>query len=92
MKIKLDDKHYLNSDQWSYWITCKTKGDKAKKSYERRVSGYCTTFVGAVESFIDDRIATSTATSVTALKKDIVKLKKEVRAWESKKPSTQSQS
>lgn len=79
MKIKLDDKHWLNSDRYSYWITSLV--DSEKKKYERRVSGYQPTFGQAVESYIDYMVNESQATSLNKLKQDIQKLKAEVRAW-----------
>lgn len=84
MKIKLDGKHFLNSDPYCYWITClvePTEKSRKKKPYEVRVSGYMPTFEQAVESYIDTKINTSTAESITKLKEDIRKLKKEVRGW-----------
>ena len=81
MKIKLGDKHYLNSDAYSFWITAEVQGEDAKKPYEKRVSGYRATFEEAVESFIDKYVGDSTAKDFKALVKDIKNLKKEVRSW-----------
>lgn len=86
MKIKLDDKHWLNSDRYSYWITAlvepeEDKNGKRKKPYERRVSGYLPTFGQAVESFIDYFVNESQAKSINKLSADIRKLKAEVRGW-----------
>lgn len=80
MKIKLDDKHWLNSDRYSYWITALVETEN-KKPYERRVSGYQPTFGQAVESFIDYFVSESQAKSITKLSEDIRKLKAEVRGW-----------
>lgn len=88
VKIQLDDTHFLNSDQYCFWITCLvTPGEKSrkKKPYEVRVSGYLPTFEQAVESFIDRFANESTATSLNKLKQDIQKLKAEVRAWKNVK-------
>lgn len=91
MKIKLDDKHWLNSDRFSFWITGlvepseeenKNKKRKAQKPYERRVSGYQPTYGQAVASFIDYAVKESQAKTLTALKRDIDKLKKTVLGWE----------
>lgn len=83
MKIKLDEKHYLNSDKYCCYITCLCKTESGKTA-ERRVSGYYTTFEQCVESYINQKVLGSTAGSMTALKADIVKLKKEVRGWKDK--------
>ena len=53
MKIQLDDKHFLNSDPYCYWITCVVKS-KEGKPYEKRVSGYAAIFGDAVNSFIEN--------------------------------------
>lgn len=87
VKIKLDDTHWLNSDQYCYWITCLVipgEDSRKKKPYEVRVSGYVPTFEMAVESYVDKYANASTATSLNKLKQDIQKLKSEVRAWKDK--------
>ena len=33
MKIKLDDKHFLNSDPYCYWITVLVKNEKNPKYF-----------------------------------------------------------
>lgn len=84
MKIKLDDNHFLNSDQFCYWITAVViPGEKSrkKKPYEVRVSGYVATFEQAVDSYIDGKVNGSAATSLTKLAKEIRTLKKTVRGW-----------
>lgn len=82
MKIKLDDKHYLNSDVYCYWITTVVnRDDEGKKPYEKRVSGYTGTFEQAVDSFIDKRINSLEIEEFHALAKEIGKLKEEVRSW-----------
>ena len=84
MKIALDEKHYLNSDQYCYWITCDVtyKGkDGNEKTVERRVSGYTRTFSDAVESYIENRIRTSEAAKIVELKDEVKKLKKTVSGW-----------
>lgn len=87
VKIKLDDTHWLNSDAYCYWITCLVEpgeDSRKKKPYERRVSGYVPTFEMAVDSYINTFVNESTATSLNKLKKDIQRLKAEVRAWKDK--------
>ena len=82
MKIKLDDKHFLNSDEGCYWITVTVEAEKTGKTYERRVSGYTPTFSGAVDTFIEKRIKTAEIGDFTELVKTIEDLKAEVRGWE----------
>lgn len=83
MKIKLDDKHYLNSDQYCYWITelITGKTDSTRKPYERRCSGYTRTFSEAVDSFIEMKIKGSETSDFTNLVKEIDQLKKQVKKW-----------
>jgi hypothetical protein len=81
MKIKLDDKHYLNSDGLCYWISIEVRSNTDKLSY-RRVSGYQPTYQRAVESYIDRYVTGSEAQSLKALAEDIDKLKQTVEDWE----------
>ena len=82
MRIKLDEKHYLNSDPYCYWISCEVKSENAKKKvYDKRVSGYCTTLESAVHSYIDRQIMSSEAESLKELVEEVRKLKKTVKGW-----------
>lgn len=82
MRIKLDEKHYLNSDPYCYWISCEVKSENAKKKvYDKRVSGYCTTLESAVHSYIDRQIMSSEAESLKELVEEVRKLKKTVNGW-----------
>ena len=84
MRIKLDDKHYLCSDPYCYWITCEVtyKGrDGKEKTTDRRVSGYSRNFSEAVESFIEKKIKSSEASNLAELKDDIEQLKSTVLKW-----------
>ena len=84
MKIKLGKKYYLNSDSLCYWITEEiqpSSKSKTQKVYERRCSGYVSTFEEAVDSFIDKKILALEVTSYTKLVSEINKLKREVRRW-----------
>lgn len=81
MRIKLDDKHYLNSDAYNLWITT-TVTSKQNTVYERLVSGYARTFAQAVDSFIEQYVGSSEATTYQELKNDIEELKKIVKSWE----------
>lgn len=80
MKIKLDDKHYLNGDRFCCWITCEGV-DKNGKQYEKLASGYSPTFGMAVERYIENRIRGDKITSITALKNEVRDLKKQVKEW-----------
>lgn len=82
MDIKLDDKHILKCDEYCYWIAVMVEGEKAKKPYERRCSGYAATFEQAVESFIDRRIRAAEIDNLKKLTKEIKDLKAEVRGWQ----------
>lgn len=85
MKVKLDEKHFFNSDAYCYWITCLVTSTNKKtgeeKTVERRVSGYARAFSDAVNSFIENKIRTSEAEDLDQLKREVQELKKEVRAW-----------
>ena len=84
MKIKLDEKHYLNSDQYCYWITCEyviEKGKGAGTVAERRVSGYRPTFAQAVDTFIEKKIGGAEIDNYKALVEIVEQLKKEVKSW-----------
>lgn len=80
MKIQLDDKHFLHSDPYCYYITCVVKS-KDGKPYERRVSGYTGTLNDVVESYIEKSIICSEASEICQLSKKIEELKREVRCW-----------
>ena len=80
MKIKLDNKHTLNSDGLCYWITADI-ASKNGKHYERRISGYAATFYQCVESYIEKKIGSSEATDIVQLKNELEELKEEVRGW-----------
>ncbi len=80
MRIKLDDKHYLNSDAYNLWITTVITS-KQNTTYERLVSGYARTFSEAVDSFIEQYTGNSQATTYQELKNDIEELKKIVKGW-----------
>ena len=84
MKIKLDDKRYLNSDKYCYWITSEytiENGNKAGSIVERRVSGYSPTLEGVINSYIDRHICSSDATTLKELDAEIKKLKKDLKKW-----------
>ena len=84
MKVKLDDTHYLNSDEYSYWITVEVvteKGKNAGELYERRCSGYTRTFSEAVDSFIEKKLRVAQIEDFKKLVKTVNDLKKEVKGW-----------
>lgn len=83
MRIKLDEKHYLNSDPHCYWITVMVDRDgEGKKPYEKRVSGYSGTFEQAIDSYIDKKIKSLEIEEFRALAKEIKELKEEIRGWQ----------
>ena len=82
MRIKLDEKHYLNSDPYCYWISCEVKSENAKKKvYDKRVSGYYTTLEGAVHSYINRQIMSSEVKSRKERVEEVSNLKKTVNGW-----------
>ncbi len=86
MKIALDEKHFLNSDQYCYWISClvtsTNKQTGEEKTVERRVSGYARTFSDAVTSCVENRIRTSESAEICDLKREVEQLRKTVQGWE----------
>jgi len=83
MRIPLDDKHILCSEENCCWIMQTVTPEKGKP-YERRVSGYVPTFEMAVESYIKKKINSSEATEIRQLKAEVESLKEEVRSWQGK--------
>ena len=84
MRVKLDEKHFLNSDTYCYWVTEivePSEKSRTQKSYERRASGYSGTFEQAIDSYIDRKIRSLEIEEFHALAKEIGALKKEVRGW-----------
>jgi hypothetical protein len=80
MKIKLDEKHFLNSDQFCYWITCEVEGKK-RSDYVKRVSGYHSTIDKTLRSYIDRNIRSSEAQTLEELTETIEALKETVGSW-----------
>ena len=80
MKIKLDDKHFLCSDQFCYWITTKVTTEKGTQ-HERNLFGYYPTAKMAIERFIEKQIMSSDAEYAAVLALEIEDLKKMVRKW-----------
>lgn len=84
MRIKLDDKHYLNSDKYCYWITVEvvmTKGKRVGQVDDRLVSGYARTFNEAIDSFLEYAVRESDATTLKELSKTIRDLKAQIKKW-----------
>ena len=84
MRIKLGEKHWLNSDAFCYWITCEytiNEGKNAGSTAERRVSGYVPTFEQAVDTFIERQIRGAEIENYAELVEVINNLKAEVRTW-----------
>lgn len=84
MRVKMDDQHYLNSDQYCYWISVEyeaKKKDGTPYTVERRCSGYVRTFAEAVESYIEKRLGGAEIADFKALAQEIEKIKKTVKDW-----------
>lgn len=75
MKIKLDERHTLISDQYCCWIEETRHSDKKGTDYPVRVSGYCNTVDQALESCIDRKLLGSDAESIEELLRQIIDLK-----------------
>lgn len=78
MKVKIAEKYYLNSDQYSYWITkqVKTKtGPNAGKLREERASGYYRYIDDLMKGFIEQEFRSSKAQSLKELNAVIDDLK-----------------
>lgn len=80
MRVRLDEKHTLCSEEQCCWIM-RTVTPKDKKPYEKRVSGYVPTFQMAVESYVNKKINSSKAEEISQLADEIDALVQEVRAW-----------
>ena len=83
MDIKLDDSYTLKGDTYCCWVVKTIVSDDGKK-YERQVSGYYPTFGLAMESYIERKIKSDKVTSLTALKREIAEIKKQVKHWKAK--------
>lgn len=80
MKVKIENKLYIESDDMNYTVKEYTgKFDKADPSKELfKVHGYHATLKHAVEKVIRMKITKSTATSLKELLSDIKRIEKEV--------------
>lgn len=83
MKIPLDDKHILCSEETCCWIM-RIVEPKDGKPYEKRVSGYYATFTEAVVSYINKKINSLQADEIRQLADAVEELKTEVRGWKPK--------
>ena len=82
MEIKLDDRHFLMSDKYCYWIETEVIPEEGKKKpYRKRISGYTPTFEQVVESYINSKIKSSEVMKLNKLSNEIKALKEEVRGW-----------
>lgn len=80
MRIKLDDKHTLISENECCWIVRLTQSESGKMS-ERRVSGYYKTVEETLHSFFDKHTNASESASIRALRKDISNVHKDIENW-----------
>lgn len=81
MRIKLDDKHYLNSDQWCYWITVEIKSEKTNKEYEKRITGYCSKLEDIFCDYIDKKLKSDTIDSLRSLVDEVKTLKASMKEF-----------
>lgn len=84
MKIKLDDKHFLNTDAHCCYISCLvTPKDGSKKPYEIRIGGFHRKLEDTIDSFVDGRIrmAGSEVDTLRKLSKEIKQIKADLKKW-----------
>lgn len=75
MRIKLDDKHYLNSDKFCCWITLKVKSDKnAKGFYERVIGGYHANIRDCLYDYLKTGTNSSQAVTLSGVLEDITEI------------------
>lgn len=82
MKIRLDEKHVLNSDARCYWVSTVSASSKTGKENERVSGGYHATFSEAVASYVERFVTESEASTLEELAEEIEQLKHDVRKWE----------
>lgn len=80
MRIKLGEKHFLNSDKFQFWVTVEVVSEN-RNVYERNCTGYHRNFEGAIEDFIDRKVKDSDSASLKELMREVEELKNEVRSW-----------
>lgn len=78
MKVRLDDRHTLISDQYCCWIEQTRHSEEKGTNYQVRVTGYCATFERVFESYLNKRLLGSDPETVRELLQVIKDLKEEV--------------
>lgn len=78
MRIHLNDKHDLCSNQYCCWIEQKRITQKDQKEYWVRVTGYCVTVERLFADYANKAFMGSTAESIKDLSADLEKLKEEM--------------
>lgn len=79
MKIKIRVGTYLNSDAQCYWISKERENKKTGKTEERRFTGYFGRIDQLLDDYFEQHIRDSKSSSLTALRKDVAAIKKEIR-------------
>lgn len=80
MRIKLDDRHILISENECCWIVRITQSEKGK-IYEKRVSGYYRTVKDVLHSYFDKEVNASESVTIRALRKDIANAHADIEKW-----------
>ena len=80
MKIKLDDHHYLESDQYNLWVT-EERTSKNGKKYSMNVTGYYNNIEDLLNDYAGRSFMASNAKSFTALKKEMAATRKQISKW-----------
>lgn len=80
MKIKISDKHYLNSDRFCCWISVEKKS-KSGKIYEAIIGGYHKDPAMCFENYTQQKFNESIATSIIELQEELNEIKNEIQTF-----------
>lgn len=78
MKIALDEKHFLNSDRFCYWLTVIKETKANGKTYEQIYGGYHKTIPQVLKNYLRTSIKNSEAQSLMQLEKEIERIEKKI--------------
>lgn len=82
MRIKIADKHYLNSDAQCYWISQEVEVKKGRNKgnlTEKRVSGYYRLLTELLANFAEAKVRSADAETMTELKQAVKDTEKVIR-------------
>lgn len=81
MRIHLNERHDLCSDQYCCWIEQKRIAEKTQKEYWVRVTGYCATVARLFADYANKAFMGSEAEQIKDLAEDLEKLKEEMKTF-----------